>query len=81
MLSCLHQLRFFPVSAKAVVLKLIENKNPLSNQNLTEDKDASSIIKNIKYLSFDSVGNKYEVNAKTGQIKDYNSEIIYMKNV
>ena len=61
--------------------KLIENKNPLSNQNLTEDKDASSIIKNIKYLSFDSVGNKYEVNAKTGQIKDYNSEIIYMKNV
>ena len=61
--------------------KLIENKNPLSNQNLTEDKDASSIIKNIKYLSFDSVGNKYEVNAKTGQIKDYNSEIIYMENV
>ena len=61
--------------------KLIENKNPLSNQNLTEDKDASNIIENIKYLSFDNVGNKYEINAKTGQIKDNNSEIIYMKNV
>ena len=61
--------------------KLIENKNPLSNQNLTEDKDASNIIKNLQYLSFDSIGNKYEINAKTGQIKDNNSEIIYMKNV
>ena len=61
--------------------KLIENKNSLSNQNLTEDKDSSNIIENIKYLSFDNVGNKYEINAKTGQIKNNISEIIYMKNV
>ena len=60
--------------------KLIENKNSLSNQNLTEDKDSSNIIENIKYLSFDNVGNKYEINAETGQIKGSNSEIIYMKN-
>ena len=61
--------------------KLIENKNPLSNESLISDEGSANIIENIKYLSFDNVGNKYEINAETGQIKDNNSEIIYMKNV
>ena len=61
--------------------KLIENKNPLSNQNLTEDKDVLNIIENIKYLSFDSLGNQYEIGSEYGEIDLNDPDIIFMTNV
>tara|TARA_Y100000590_G_scaffold342341_1_gene390882 strand:+ start:111 stop:707 length:597 start_codon:yes stop_codon:yes gene_type:complete len=61
--------------------KLIENKKKIDDQSLVENGNTSNIIKNIKYLSFDNMGNQYEINAETGEIRNNNSEIIYMKNV
>ena len=50
------------------------------NQN-KESKKKSSIIKNIKYASADSEGNKYEIIAKLGEVDLNNQEIINMQNV
>ena len=59
--------------------KLIENK--LSDQSILKNENTSNVIQNIKYLSFDNDGNQYEIIAESGEIKNDNSEIIYMKNV
>ncbi len=61
--------------------KLLENSIKLRNESSIENKDTASIIENIKYLSFDSLGNQYEITAEIGEIKNNNSKIIYMKNV
>jgi len=62
--------------------KLTENLNvKLRNESSIQSKDTASIIENIKYLSFDSSGNQYEITAETGKIKNDDSEIIYMKKV
>ena len=50
------------------------------NQN-KESKKKSSIIKNIKYTSADSEGNKYEIIAKLGEVDFNDQEIINMQNV
>ena len=67
------------------------NKETKNNQELSstkteknqnkESKKKSSIIKNIKYTSADSKGNKYEIIAKLGEIDFNNQEIINMQNV
>ncbi len=59
----------------------MESRNKLDGQSFPNNEGATNIIKNIQYLSFDNLGNQYEINAKTGEIKSNNSEIIYMKNV
>lgn len=61
--------------------KQMESRNKLDGQSFPNNEGATNIIKNIQYLSFDNLGNQYEINAKTGEIKSNNSEIIYMKNV
>ena len=67
------------------------NKETKNNQELSstkteknqnkESKKKSSIIKNIKYTSVDSEGNKYEIIAKLGEVDLNNQEIINMQNV
>ena len=44
-------------------------------------KEKSNIIKDIKYLSKDDTGNIYSISAEFGEIKDQNSDIIYLENV
>ena len=58
-------------------LSVIETEK---NQN-KESKKKSSIIKNIKYTSADSEGNKYEIIAKLGEVDFNDQEIINMQNV
>ena len=58
-------------------LSIVETEK---NQN-KETKKKSSIIKNIKYTSADSEGNKYEIIAKLGEVDLNNQEIINMQNV
>ncbi len=55
-----------------IILKkeVTENLNPKSN-----------IIKDIKYLSKDDSGNIYKIMAEYGEIKDQNSDLIFLKNV
>ena len=67
------------------------NKETKNNQELSstkteknqnkENKKKSSIIKNIKYTSVDSKGNKYEIIAKLGEVDFNDQEIINMQNV
>ena len=67
------------------------NKETKDNQDLSstkteknqnkENKKKSSIIKNIKYTSVDSKGNKYEIIAKLGEVDFNDQEIINMQNV
>ena len=61
--------------------KKIVNGSKLNDQSLIKDESTSSIIENIQYLSFDNIGNEYEIKAQTGEIKSNSSDIIYMKNV
>ena len=58
-------------------LSIVETEK---NQN-KETKKKSTIIKNIKYTSADSEGNKYEIIAKLGEVDLNNQEIINMQNV
>ena len=58
-------------------LSIVETEK---NQN-KETKKKSSIIKNIKYTSADSEGNKYEIIAKLGEVDFNDQEIINMQNV
>ena len=58
----------------------LSNVETEKNQN-KESKKKSSIIKNIKYTSVDSEGNKYEIIAKLGEVDLNNQEIINMQNV
>ena len=61
--------------------KQTESRNKLDNQSLSNNENNTNIIENIQYLSFDNLGNQYEIKAKTGEIKASNSEKIFMKNV
>ena len=56
--------------------KVISKKE--ANENLNENLN---IIKDIKYLSKDEMGNVYSIFAEYGEIKDQDSNIIYLKNV
>ena len=50
--------------------------------NKTEDVSYNSnIIENVNYISLDGKGNKYTVNAITGEIDYSNSNIIYLTTV
>jgi len=48
---------------------------------LNSDENLSNVIENIEYISEDSLGNKYIIKAKFGEILDENSNLILMKNV
>ena len=57
-------------------------KETISKKEINENlKEKSNIIKDIKYLSKDDTGNIYSISAEFGEIKDQNSDIIYLENV
>ena len=62
-----------------------EVKKKLLKGNISKvteiSKENSNIIKDIKYLSEDNLGNTYKINAKTGEINNDNPDIILLKNV
>ena len=60
------------VSIDKVVTK--KETHEISNEKL-------NVIKNIQYLSKDETGNVYSIFAEYGEIKDQDSNIIYLKNV
>ena len=57
-------------------------KETISKKEINENlKEKSNIIKDIKYLSKDDTGNIYSISAEFGEIKEQNSDIIYLENV
>ena len=53
------------------------NKSNLEQTTTTGE----SLIEDLKYLSTDKKGNKYEIEAKKGNIDKNNPDIIYLENV
>jgi hypothetical protein len=56
----------------------------VSKKNNTEvliTDDSANVIKNIFYTSTDSLGNKFEIKAKTGKVKLSNQNLVYMNDV
>jgi len=68
-------------------LKYFNNSSKISKQNkVTErfDSDQSNLstyIKNIDYSSYDTNGNRYQISAKLAEIKDENSDAMFLTNV
>lgn len=60
------------------------NKRELVQTNSIEDEInsySSNVIKDVKYISKDTKGNKYTIKALTGEIDYSNTSIIFLKNV
>ena len=59
--------------------KLINNT---SDTDLEEIENSNSnLLKNISYENLDAKGNRYQISASTGEIKNLNPNIIYMSDV
>lgn len=52
----------------------VQSPNKVKNSN-------SNLLNNIFYENFDAEGNKYQISASTGKLKNLDSNIIYMTNV
>lgn len=67
------------------ILYLNLNKNKASTQKKESKTEvtsySSNIIKNVSYVSEDAKGNKYMINASTGEIDLTNSDLIYLTEV
>ena len=60
----------------------IKKKNyVIEEKNEKENSYNSNIIKDVRYITIDSDGNEYLIEAITGEIDFANSEIIYLTNV
>lgn len=74
-ISLIIFLKYFNQESKLI-------KETISKKEINENlKEKSNIIKDIKYLSKDDTGNIYSISAEFGEIKDQNSDIIYLENV
>ena len=52
----------------------VQSPNKVKNSN-------SNLLNNIFYENFDAEGNKYQISASSGKLKNLDSNIIYMTNV
>lgn len=59
-----------------------KKKQTIENVEINKkSSDLSNIIKNIEYIAEDNSGNKYLIEADSGEINRKNADIILMKNV
>ena len=58
-----------------------KNSNKINSNSLEEKSFSSNTIKDVSYLSKDSKGNEYIINASTGEIDINDSDVIYLTNV
>ena len=59
--------------------KIIDTSQDIIYSN--PKNDSANIINNIEYKSFDTIGNQYNIKAKSGTISDESPNLILMKNV
>ncbi|WP_415295190.1 LPS export ABC transporter periplasmic protein LptC [Candidatus Pelagibacter sp. Uisw_113] len=69
------------ISKKPEQLIESKNNNGLINTNKSKTKKDSNILENVEYENYDNEGNRYKITAEKGEIKDANTNVIYMKNV
>jgi hypothetical protein len=60
---------------------LIKKNNNKNSDRAQAQNNTSNILNNITYENFEVKGNRYQISASTGEIKDLNSDIIYMSDV
>jgi hypothetical protein len=53
----------------------------IHNDKISIDKKDSNLMHNIKYVSSDSEGNNYVITSKSGELREDEPGIIFMKNV
>ena len=58
-----------------------KDTNKKNSNSLEEKSFTSNTIKDVSYLSKDTKGNEYIINASTGEIDINNSDVIYLTNV
>ena len=59
----------------------IENKNQVKNDTIEKNSYSSNTIQEVNYISKDSRGNEYIIDAKTGEIDINNPDFIYLTDV
>lgn len=61
----------------------IEEKKEFQNDEVisNNDEDISSVIVNLEYKSFDTLGNKYIIKSKSAKKTSQNDEILELQNV
>ena len=66
-----------------IYLNFLKKKDAdkINSIDLEEKSFSSNTIKDVSYMSRDSKGNEYTINASTGEIDINNSDIIYLTNV
>ena len=69
------------ISKKSEQLIESKNNNGLVATNKSKIKKDSNILENVEYENYDNEGNRYKITAEKGEIKDINTNIIYMTNV
>ncbi len=57
------------------------NTKKIEPISLEENSFSSNTIKDVNYISRDTKGNEYIINASTGEIDINNSDVIYLTNV
>ena len=60
--------------------KIVKNNNITPYSDLLKN-DSSNFIDEINYSSIDAKGNKYELNAKQGEVDISNSDIMFLNDV
>jgi len=85
-LSATFYYYFYEKTITSTVPKSDNPKKELINNNSDTDLDEiensnSNLLNNISYENVDAKGNKYQISASTGEIKDLDSNIIYMSDV
>tara|TARA_B110000285_G_scaffold225022_1_gene282640 strand:+ start:786 stop:1406 length:621 start_codon:yes stop_codon:yes gene_type:complete len=69
------------ISKKSEQLIESKNNNGLVTTDISKTKKNSNILENVEYENYDNEGNRYNITAEKGEIKDISANIIYMKNV
>ena len=59
----------------------IENENQVETDIIEENSYSSNTIQEVNYISKDSRGNEYIIDAKTGEIDINNPDVIYLTDV
>jgi len=68
------------IQQSSISEKELKINNPVQSPSEVENSN-SNLLNNIFYENFDAEGNKYQISASTGKLKNLDSNIIYMTNV
>ena len=80
-------IKIFIILALVLILLLFfftlakKSENEKKTEKIIEESYSSNILKNVNYVSKDTRGNEYVINALQGEIDLQNTNIIYLTDV